>query len=155
VYHLSACTLQVLQHAEEADVLGHLLADMDPWRTLRYTPEALQRYLLRPDSTLYRYVVTVQANLIGAVCIRYPWLRGAYLELIGLAAAYQARGAGGEILHWLETQTRLAARNVWVVVAAFNTGACRFYARHGYSAIGTLTDFVQPGYDEVLLRKVL
>jgi ribosomal protein S18 acetylase RimI-like enzyme len=128
---------------------------MDPWQTLRYTPEALQRYLLRPDSTLYRYVVTAQANIIGVVCIRCPWLRGAYLELIGLEAAYQGRGAGGEMLHWLETQARLAAQNVWVLVTAFNTGARRFYARHGYTEIGTLTDFVQPGYDEVLLRKVL
>jgi hypothetical protein len=45
--------------------------------------------------------------------------------------------------------------NVWILVSSFNTRARRFYARQGYTEIGTLTDFVQPGCDEVLLRKVL
>lgn len=41
-----------------------------------------------------------------------------------------------------------------VVVPAFNTRARTFYARQGFMEIGTLKDFMHPGYDEILLRKI-
>ena len=154
-YLLPSCTLRALVDADEAGFLGHLLATMPPWQTLRYTTSALQRYLLHPDPTLYRYAVVVQETSIGVVGVRYPWLRGAYLELLGLTASYQGWGIGREILDWIEAQTRTASHNVWVLVSSFNSSARRFYARQGYREIGTLSDFVQPGYDEILLRKVL
>ena len=154
-YALSVCSLRPVQSEAEASALGALLAAMAPWRTLGYTATALQRYLWRQDATLYRYAVVVQDRPIGVVCVRYPWLRGAYLELIGLEATVQRRGIGREIVHWLEGQARLAAHNVWVLVSAFNAPARTFYARQGFAEIGTLKDFVRPGADEVLLRKVV
>jgi ribosomal protein S18 acetylase RimI-like enzyme len=155
LYPLASCELRTLQDPHEASVLSDLLARMDPWRTLRYTASALRRYLLCPDATLYRYAVVSQDTTIGVVCIRYPWLRGAYLELIGLDAAYQGRGVGCEILCWLEEQAQREACNVWILVSAFNTRARTFYTRQGFTEIGPLKDFVRPGYDEILLRKVL
>ena len=154
-YQLASCELRAVQGVEEVHVLSDLLVGMDPWRTLRYTTSGIARYLLRPDATLYRYTVLVQSQLSGVVCVRYPWLRGANLELIGLAAAVQGGGVGSEILRWIEAQARRQSSNVWVLVSAFNERARTFYARQGFSEIGILKDFVQPGYDEVLLRKVV
>lgn len=154
-YHLAACELRAVHGVEEARFLGDLLAGMDPWHTLRYTASALARYLLRPDAALHRYAVVVQRQTSGVVCVRYPWLRGAYLELIGLAAAVQGCGVGSEILHWIEAQARRESDNVWVLVSAFNMRARTFYEQQGFSEIGTLKDFVQLGSDEVLLRKVV
>jgi diamine N-acetyltransferase len=154
-YLLDSCELRVMHDTEEARFLGRLLAGLDPWRTLRYTADALERYLLHSDAALYRYTVVSQGKMIGVVCVRYPWLRGAYLELIGLDAAYQGLGVGSALLRWLEEQVRPESSNVWVTVSAFNTRARMFYARHGFTEIGTLKDFVQPGYHEILLRKVL
>jgi ribosomal protein S18 acetylase RimI-like enzyme len=154
-YLLDSCELRVLHNTEEVRLLSRLLAGMDPWHTLRYTPDALERYLLHPDAALYRYTVVSQDKIIGVVCVRYPWLRGAYLELIGLDAAYQGLGVGSALLHWLEEQAQLESQNVWVLVSAFNTRGRTFYTRHGFTEIGTLKDFVQPGYHEFLLRKVL
>lgn len=94
-YLLDSCELRVIHNTEEARFLSRLLAGLDPWRTLRYTADALERYLLHPDAALYRYMVVSQGKMIGVVCTRYPWLRGAYLELIGLDAAYQGLGVGG------------------------------------------------------------
>lgn len=154
-YALPSCEIRLVHGVEEATFLSDLLAAMDPWRTLRYPASALARYLLRCDATLYRYAVLVHNQRKGVVCLRYPWLRGACLELIGLAVDVQRGGVGREILQWIEEQARREAPNVWVLVSTFNIRARAFYARQGFHEIGTLKDFVRPGYDEVLLRKVV
>ena len=155
LYRLPSCELQALHEAQVARVLGELLAAMEPWSTLGYTAVGLQRYLLRPETTLYRHVIVVQGEMAGVVCTRYPWLRGVCLELLGLAATFQNGGRGRDIMQWIEEQTSPQSPNVWVLVSAFNSRARLFYARQGYMAVGTLNDFVRPGYDEILLRKVL
>jgi GNAT superfamily N-acetyltransferase len=118
-YLLPSCTLGLLQGEEEASLFGILLAGMEPWRTLGYSAAALQRYLLRPDATLYRHAVVIQGEISGVVCVRYPWLRGAYLELIGLTAAQQGLGIGREILSWIEAEARRETHNVWVLDVCF------------------------------------
>src|SRR5258705_12595046 len=88
-YSLASCTLRAFHDEAEAARLGEQLANMDPWRTLCYTASAMQSYLLRQDAAFYRYVIVAQNHVSGVVCVRYPWLRGSYLELIGLDAAAQ------------------------------------------------------------------
>ncbi len=152
-YSLAACTLRAMGNEAEATLLGEQLANMDPWRTLRYTASAMQAYLLRQDAALYRYGVVTENHMSGVVCVRYPWLRGSYLELIGLDAATQGHGVGADIMDWLEAQTRLASHNVWLLVSSFNTKARAFYERRGYYEIGPIQDLIAPGCDEILLRK--
>ena len=154
-YELGSCNLRSFHDEAEAARLGEQLANMDPWRTLCYTASAMRSYLLRQDTALYRYVIVAQNHASGVVCVRYPWLRGSYLELIGLDAAAQGHGVGADIMDWLEAQTRLASRNVWLLVSSFNTKARAFYERRGYHEIGPIEDFIEPGYDEILLRKVV
>lgn len=154
-YPLASFTLRAGLDEEEARLLSDILVTVDPWRTLNYTTEALARYLLRPDAALHRYAVVVQNKTSGVVCVRYPWLRGAYLELIGLDATARGSGVGSEVLRWLEEQTCLASPNVWIMVSSFNQKARAFYERQGYYAIGIIKDLVEPGYDELLLRKVV
>ena len=40
-------------------------------------------------------------------------------------------------------------------MSSFNVAARSFYARHGYSEIGTVPGLVRDGFDEILLRKML
>ena len=69
--------------------------------------------------------------------------------------AVQRRGVGSEILQWIAAQARRESSNVWVLVSSFNAPARTFYARQGFNEVGLLKDFVQSGYDEILLRKVV
>jgi ribosomal protein S18 acetylase RimI-like enzyme len=140
---------------ESAKALSAFLADMDPWLTLGYRPSVLHRYLTRPDPALSRQAVFMKDSLAGVVCIRYPWLCGASLELLALLAGFQGKGAGAEILEWLEAQARRLAPNLWATVSSFNTEAQRFYARHGFETAAYLEDLIQSGFDEILLRKRL
>lgn len=155
-YELSGCCLRRLRKPADAELISDALAGMDPWRTLGATAQALTHYLTADDPALHRFAVCAPGGtLIGVTCVRYPWLRGGYLELFGLFEAYQRQGIGSEIIRWFEDQSRLRGGNIWVSVSAFNDSAYRFYRRHGFGNIGVLTNLVKSGYDEILLRKII
>jgi diamine N-acetyltransferase len=149
-----AFTQLVRLHPNQAELLAGQLVRMDPWRTLGYSQPGLYTYLVQDDSALHRYVVRNSEKLAGMVTVRNPWLFGPHLELLAVFPTFQGRGIGREVLEWLQEEAR-PSRNLWVVVSAFNTGARRFYHRHGFKKIASLDDLIVPGNDEHLLRKVL
>jgi GNAT superfamily N-acetyltransferase len=130
------------------------MASMDPWRRLGYGVSALQRYLVTDSPALVRHEIAVEGECAGVVAVRAPWLRGPYLELLAVLPAHQGRGIGAAVLRWLEAEAA-PARNLWVMVSAFNEGARRFYARHGFVEVGAVPGLVREGFDEVLMRKAL
>jgi GNAT superfamily N-acetyltransferase len=121
---------------------------------MRYSADALARFLAAPDGGVSRYLVTVGGEQAGAVSVRFPWLKGPYLELLALLPPFHGRGIGSALLGWFENEgVRLGARNLWVCASSFNSNGLRFYRRHGYQPAATLTGLVADGYDEILLRK--
>jgi len=153
-YPLASCSLRHLQ-PEDASILARALVSLDPWLTLEYQAEGLNRYLSEPDPFLCRFVITVRGSIAGVVCVRHPWLKGSLLELIAILPPYQRSGLGREVMKWLEQQSQGTYRNIWILVSGFNRGARGFYRHLGYQEIAPLTDLVKPGYDEFLLRKTL
>ena len=153
-YCLSGCRLVRLR-AEDARPVADMLAGMSPWLDLSYSAIQLENYLSAHDPSLHRYAVMVEAMVAGVVAVRYPWLRGSYLELIGLCTNQQGRGLGTAILQWMERETETLALNCWVLVSSFNESARRFYLRQGFREITTLEALVSRHSHELLLRKVL
>ena len=153
-YLLPSCTLRHLK-PEDASVLSRALVSLDPWLTLEYRAEGLDRYLTEPDHSLGRFVIAVEDVTAGVVVVRHPWLKGSLLELIAILPPYQGRGLGREVMKWLEGESRGTYRNIWILVSGFNRGARGFYRHLDYQEIAPLTDLVKPGYDEFLLRKIL
>ncbi len=150
---LSHCQLSCPPTPEQALTLAMLLAASDPWLTLNISATALEKYLLRDDPALRRYVVQVGSDVVGVMCVRYPWLRGPYIELLGIGANYRGLGIGKELLAWAEAQARRGSKNLWVVTSAFNHNALRFYQQQGFKQVGVIPALVCPDYDEILLRK--
>lgn len=127
---------------------------MPPWSVVDYPAAAMARFLAASGDGGSRYRVEVGGMEAGAVSLRFPWLKGPYLELLALLPRFQGQGLGASILAWLEQEAvRLGARNLWVCAASFNAGAVRFYERHGFRPAATLPGLVADGYDEILLRK--
>jgi GNAT superfamily N-acetyltransferase len=93
--------------------------------------------------------------IAGVVAVRYPWLKGSYLELIGLFPDRQGQGLGAAILQWMEQETKPWAMNCWVLVSSFNDAAKRFYLRQGFKEIANIEALVSARSNELLLRKVL
>jgi GNAT superfamily N-acetyltransferase len=153
VHELGVCRLSPMDEVAAAQLAGRLAA-MDPWRRLGYPADRLQGYLAADSPALVRYRVDVEGGLAGAMTVRWPWLHGPYLELLAVLPEAQGRGLGGALLDWLAVQAG-SSRNLWVAVSAFNTGARRFYARHGFVEVGAVPGLVRDGFDEILLRKAL
>ena len=150
---LGAALLKPLD-AATAETLAERLAAMDPWHRLGYETGRLQRYLSGDSPALARFRIDCDGELAGVVAVRSPWLHGPYLELLAVLPEHQGRGLGSTVLRWMETEAG-ASRNLWVAVSSFNGPARSFYARHGFSEIGTVPGLVRDGFDEILLRKAL
>ena len=150
---LERCVLCPTVSARDAELLSIGFAHSDPWKTLGVSASHLKNYLLRDDTHLQRYLIQVEQQTVGIVCLRYPWLRGAYIELLGLLPDYRNHGIGTELLTWLEQQTN--SPNLWLAASEFNHAALHFYQRHGFQIVGTLEALVHPDYNELLLRKRL
>lgn len=145
--------------AGDAQPLGAGLAAIEPWARMSYPASSLTAYLRREDPATRRFAVWIDDNLAGVVVVREPWLRGPYLELLGLLPAAQGRGIGAKILGWMEREAQtiepVRATNLWVLCSDFNTRALVFYRRHGFETVVPLDDLAAAGFTEILLRKRL
>jgi GNAT superfamily N-acetyltransferase len=127
---------------------------MEPWSVMNYPAETLAAFLASRDGGVSRYLVSLGGSEAGIVSVRYPWLKGPYLELLALLPIAQNQGIGSSILAWLEREAlQHQAHNLWVCASSFNIRALRFYERHGFRPAATLPGLVADGYDEILLRK--
>jgi ribosomal protein S18 acetylase RimI-like enzyme len=136
--------------------LAREIVAMPPWSVMGYPAAAMTRFLSSADGGARRYLIAVGGKAAGAASIRYPWLRGPYLELLALLPEFQNRGIGAALLAWFEREAlRDEARNLWVCASRLNARGLRFYRRHGFKEAATLHDLLADGFDEILLRKFL
>lgn len=153
-FFLPSCTLLPLKESAASEI-GSVLVTMEPWYTLGYTGEAIYRYFTRDDPALFRYVVGISGEIVGLICIRYPWLIGPFIELVAIWDKYQGKGLGREIMGWLENQSTPISKNIWATVSSFNEKARFFYKGLGFEEVADLADLVKPACIEILLRKRL
>jgi ribosomal protein S18 acetylase RimI-like enzyme len=140
----------------ESAPLAAAFAAMEPWR--RYPSDAaeLEAYATQVEPGAPRLAIVAGEHLAGLVGVRWTWLRGPYLQFLGVLPAFQQQGAGSAVLRWLEREA--AARgeeNLFVCVSDFNAPAHRFYETHGFRKVGTLPHLVKHGFTEILLRRQL
>jgi len=141
---------------EDALLLGGALAAMPPWSRYPVRVEAMETYLAVHEPGAPRYSVWSRGTCCGAVGMRMNWLRGPYIQVLGLLPEVQSSGIGAQLLTWVEGEARLRGeRNLWVAASEFNTRALSFYERHGFMRVASLDALLQDGFTEILLRKRL
>ena len=142
--------------AEAAQTLGEGLALIDPWAYYSTTAAGLVTLLSTGEPGALRFQIRADGAVAGAIMIRPNWLRGPYLQFLGLLPAFQRHGVGSAALSWFEGQARDdGARNLWVAATHFNVAAQTFYERHGFVCVATLDDLIADGTAEILFRKRL
>jgi hypothetical protein len=151
-YRLPSCNLRLMTD-QDAESIGKTLAVMDPWHRLGYTEAGLIGYLMRSDPSLNRYVAVVSEAIAGVVCVRYPWLRGPYIELLALFPQHQGMNMGRNIVAWISDEIKCVSGNIWSTVSSFNIPARSFYKENGFSEIVELPDLLRSGFSEILLQK--
>lgn len=152
-FQLRSCILKSGFSAIDAVNLSQSLSGIDPWLTLGFSSNSLAGYLQRNDPSLFRFAILIDKEIVGAVSVRYPWLRGPYIEFLGIRVDFQGRGLGKEILTWVEEETKPHARNLWIAVSDFNDRAISIYESFGFRKIGSLDGLVAENASEILLRK--
>ncbi len=75
---------------------------------MAYPAEAMTRFLAASGDGASRYVIEVDGVEAGAVSVRFPWLKGPYLELLAVLPPFQRRGIGAGILAWFEQEASAA-----------------------------------------------
>ncbi len=155
VEQLDGCLLSSPPTLEQAQEIAAMLAVSEPWLSLKLSAAALEGYLSREDAALRRYVISVDGGVAGVICLRHPWLRGPYIELLGLSTVHRGKGLGRQVLAWAESEARREAKNLWVLTSSFNLQAQSFYRNLGFLPIGNIEGLVSPEHDEILLRKIL
>ena len=142
--------------ADMADVLGRGFAAIDPWARYPYPAAALSKYFANSEPHAPRYAVFSGGVLAGALGLHLNWLRGPYIQFLGLLPGHQRGGAGLRLLEWCEHEAHSSfARNLWVAASDFNADAIRFYERFGFVRTAELDGLVRDDRNEVLFRKRL
>jgi ribosomal protein S18 acetylase RimI-like enzyme len=127
---------------------------IEPWSVMDYPADRLSEFLAKQDGGVTRRLIEIGGKRAGVISVRYPWLKGPYLELLALLPPFQRKGIGGMLLQRFEQEAiSREARNLFVCASSFNENALRFYRRHGFRDAAVLPGLVAEGYDEILLRK--
>lgn len=139
--------------AGAAQSLADQFAAMPPWSRYPFPAKALASYLAAQEPGAPRYVIHTDGALAGALGLRLNWLRGPYVQFLGVLPAYQRQGLGHTVMRQLVSEARANGdRNVWVAASSFNADALRFYDRLGFTRVALLDGLVHDDIDEVLLR---
>ena len=142
--------------AAEVARLAAVFAAINPWAAYGYPASALSNFLSDAEVGAPRFALQIGEELAGAAVIRTAWLRGPYLQFIGVVPAHQNHGLGSAVLDWMEAEARAAKeRNLWVAVSEINSDAQRLYEHHGFTPAAQLDDLVWDGRTEILMRKRL
>lgn len=133
--------------------LGHLFSRLDPWSRLGIGADVLGDYFSALEENAPRYAIRIANEVAGIIGLRLNWLKGPYLQFLGLLPQYQGCGLGSAALLWMiEEARRHLDQNVWVCASAFNTKALKLYETHGFIHVARLEGLVSSHEDEILLR---
>jgi ribosomal protein S18 acetylase RimI-like enzyme len=140
-----------IESADDLEWCARLMADNEPWITLRRDYDACRAALANPVKE--RYVVRDGHQRVGLLILDMTGPFPGYIQSICVDAAARHRGVGAAVLAWAEERILRDSPNVFICVSSFNPDALRLYRRVGYEVVGTLKGFVVDEHDELLLQK--
>lgn len=141
---------------ELANHFGAAFAGITPWADYDYPAERLAAYFAGQEPGAPRLLIRAGDEPAGVVGLRNQWLRGPYLQFLGITPKFQNQAIGGAVLTWWESEARSSGeRNLWLTVSEINVRARAFYARNGFVEAAGLKDLVVDARCELLLRKRL
>lgn len=133
------------------DECARLMAASEPWITLK-RDFAKCRQSLAGD---FREVHAAFENdkIIGFVVLQMKGTFAGYLQSICVAPEARGNGIGKQLLEFVEEYVFKISPNVFLCVSSFNERAEKLYEQSGYEKIGVIKDFIENGFDEILMRK--
>ncbi len=142
-----------LENADEAKICARMMADSEPWITLRRDYEASLKIVSDPSMEVY--IALKGYEIVGFVVISMTGAFIGYVKSIYTAPEWRSRGIGSGLMSFVEDRIFREAPNVFICVSDFNEGAQRLYRRLDYEVVGELKNYLVSGKSEVLMRKTI
>ena len=143
--------IQPLGDDAEARACARLMAETEPWITLRRDFESA--LVLVTDRMKEVYVARAGRKLTGHVVVNMHGPFAGYIQALVVGLEWRGRGIGARLLGFAEERIFRESPNVFLCVSGFNARAQQFYERLGYERIGELKDYVIGGESGLLMRK--
>ncbi len=141
----------LLETPAEAEICARMMAESEPWRTLRRN-QGQCRARLR-DDTKERFVARRGEAVAGFLILDMKGAFPGYIQTVCVAPERRGAGIGSALVRHAEERVFRESRNVFLCVSSFNPNARRLYERLGYEGIGELRDYLVRGHSELLMRK--
>jgi ribosomal protein S18 acetylase RimI-like enzyme len=145
--------IRALQGANEAHQCAELMANSEPWITLRRTYNESVRMLSDPSREVY--VAVAEGEVIAFTILQMKGAFVGYIQTAGVKPGRRKGGIGSRLINFAEERIFAETPNVFICVSSFNAGAQRLYERLGYQVVGELKDYIISGHSEILLRKTI
>jgi len=138
----------------EKEMAANLLAESEPWITLRISPEQCRKNCFEPEYQLY--IAYSENKPSGIILIDPRGVAGSpYIKSIAVWPDFRGSGIGSGLLSFAEDLFRGKARFIFICVSSFNHRARKLYEKYGFQAVGELKDYVIEGASEILMQKRL
>lgn len=153
---MATLTFRPLGDEREVEVCASMMAQSEPWKTLRRDYEMCRRAVSDPTREVYVALAgDDNAEIAGFVILNMKGAFVGYIQTLCVAPERRGQGTGTALLRFAEERILRDTPNVFMCVSSFNEGAQRLYARLGYTVVGELKDYIVSGHSEILLRKTI
>jgi len=142
---------------------ARVMAESEPWITLRRDLEGCRATLVRPGTELFvardpiaqQPIPQDQPRPLGFILLApYGLAASPYIACFAVAAEARGQGVGSQLLRFAE-EYFAGNGHLFLLVSSFNHRAQTLYRRHGYEFVGELKDYVVAGHSELILHKRL
>lgn len=145
--------IRKLHHADEAHECARLMANSEPWITLRRTYDDSMKIVSDPSREVY--LAVVKDEIVGFIILQMSGAFVGYIQMVGVMPEWRNQRVGSRLIKFAEDRILSETPNVFMCVSSFNEKAQRLYKRLGYEIVGELKDYIVSGHSEILLRKTI
>jgi len=140
-----------LERKADAEICARMMANSEPWITLRRDYDASLKILT--DSSREVYLAIVSDEIVGFTILTMHGAFVGYLQSVCVAPEWRGKGIGSQLMDYVEKRILGETPNVFICVSSFNERVQKLYERRGYEVVGELKNWIVPGHSEILLRK--
>ncbi len=144
-------TIQPAGSAADREACARMMSTSEPWITLGRDYSRCLAAVSDPGRELY--VACAGADVLGFILLNMHGPFPGYIQTVCVADSARGAGVGSQLVSFAEAHIGRVSPNVFLCVSSFNSGARRLYERLGYEFVGTLTNYLVEGHDELLYRK--
>ena len=142
-----------LQHTAEAEICARMMANSEPWVTLRRDRDTSLKMLI--DSSREVYLAILNGEIVGFTILVMHGAFIGYIQSICVAPEWRSKGIGSQLMAFVEKRIFSETPNAFICVSSFNKAAQQLYERLGYEVIGELKEYIVSEHSEILLRKTI